>query len=152
MHVPSHNAKATAKRSLFGWWALASACLALVQLLGLIHQTQHVPQRAATSAPHVAAQRGFSAAFEHAAHDHAAHKAHDAHDEHHNGDLFGHDQDSVSCQLFDIAAGSLALLGTALAAATCLALFACPLLGGIARLTHTRFALYSARAPPARLA
>ena len=149
MHVPSHNAKATAKRSLFGWWALASACLALVQLLGLIHQTQHVPQRAATSAPHVAAQRSFSVAFdEHAAHDHATHQGHD---EHHHDGLFGHDQDSVACQLFDIAAGSLALLGAALAAAACLALFACPLLGGIARLTDTRFALYSARAPPARL-
>ena len=149
MHLHRQQTHQAYKRSRLMWCALALACLVLVQWLGLVHQTQHDPDRAGTGASHWVAQPGLSVAFEQAAHDHAAHHTHA---EHGQGDVLGHDQGGVTCQLIDVAAGAVALLAAVVATVACGAGFACPLKSGSAGRTHAPFALYCARAPPARLA
>ncbi|UFS56963.1 hypothetical protein LN050_03750 [Comamonadaceae bacterium M7527] len=153
MHAYRRHAHQLYKRSPLVWCALALACLVLVQLLGLIHQTQHVPQRATASATQFAAKPALLVAFEQVATDHAVHHLHGEYAHAHaHGDVLDHDQGSFTCQLIDVAAGAFALLAAVVAAAACVALFAYPLAGGTAWRIQTSFALYCARAPPARLA
>lgn len=132
MASPGYHAYQSYKRSRLGGYALALACLLLAQLLGLVHQTQHAPQIAAASATHLTAQH--------------------AHDEHGLADVLGHEQGGVVCQLVDAAAASPPLLIAVVVTAALVAVFACPLAVGTVKLANTMFALYCARAPPARLA